>query len=137
MQLLHGATPTATCTTGEREEALEALSEAISLAQEAVVRLDADIARGRLSYGVRSALERNFNPADQTGAVTLGLAAQVRPILAAARTDMLRTSQLRCGPDPTCTGDCTTKHVGAFTILIPGAEVHVCPAFLPAATIAP
>jgi hypothetical protein len=128
MELLHGATPTAACTSDEREEALEALSEAVSLAQGAVARLDADIAGGRLSYGVRTALENNFNPAGQAGGVTLALAAQVRPVLAAARTDMLRTSQLRCGPHAQCTGTCG-QYVGAFTPLVLGAVVHVCPNF--------
>ncbi|HEY6141020.1 MAG TPA: DUF4157 domain-containing protein [Thermoanaerobaculia bacterium] len=137
MELLHGRTPTGTCSTEERETGLESISTAISMAQNAAGLLDADIAANKLSSKVESALTKNFNGGNAPGAVTVALAAQIRPHLSDARQELLTKGQVTCStpvPMP-CTSDpCVAKpdcsqFVGAWTCSGAGTVVRLCPAF--------
>jgi len=138
LELLHGWIPTGTCSTDERATGLQAISGAISLAQNAVGRLRTDIAAGRLSGRVQGALESTFNPGNAAGAVTLAVAGQVRTVLDDTRTDLLTRSQVTCStPVPLPCGttdicaprpDCSS-FTYAWTCNPAGSIVRLCPAF--------
>jgi hypothetical protein len=133
MQLLHGLTPSGTCSDPERDTGLLAISTGVSLAQNAVSALAADIAANRLSSAVSAALVANFNPGGAVNVITVGLAAQVRGVLDSARTDLLMVSDITCGSPAPCVAQPECKGTGTFTAgwtySIPGATVRLCPAF--------
>jgi hypothetical protein len=131
MELLHGLTPSGTCGTEERAEGLEGISGAVSLAQNAVGKLNTDIAANRLSGGVETALTENFNPGGAAGAVTLGLAGQVQTTLANTRSDLLAASDVTCGAPAPCvaTPDCAQRFTYGWTTAALGVTVRLCPAF--------
>lgn len=138
MELLHGLTATGTCSADEREEGLEAISVGAAMAQAGVARLDADIAAGKLSSGVRSALTANFNPGSAANAANVALAGQVSPILRQAREELLTKGQVTCStpvPMPCAGGDTCkakpdcSKFTVAWTCPSAGAIVRLCPAF--------
>lgn len=138
MELLHGQTPTGTCSAEQRSVGLEAMSGAASLAQNAASRLDAEVAAGRLSSGVTSALNDNFNPGRAAGAVTLAIAGQISTIFTQTRGDILSRGALtcttpapppcavtkECDPDP----DCSKPFMYAWTCSGAGSVVRLCPA---------
>jgi hypothetical protein len=138
MELLHGATPSASCSDEQRSTGLEAISTAVSHSQNAVARIDKDISEMRLSNAVEGALARNFNPGGARNAVNLALAAGVRPILDRARGDLLMTGGVTCatpnpdpcaGPDPCVPNpDCSQGSTSAWTCGGPGTVVRLCPA---------
>ena len=138
MELLHGSTPTASCSPDQRRDGLESISVATSMAQNCIARLDADIAAARLSSDVSSALAANFNPGGAPGAVTVALAAQVGAVLTQARDELLTKGAVTCtspvpmpcgttdpcAPNPNC-----SSFVSAWTCPSAGALVRICPAF--------
>jgi len=130
MELLHGLTPSGTCSTEERNTGLESISIASTMAQRAIGRLDADIAGGSLSSSVESALVANFNPGNAPNAVNIPLAQRVRGVLDVARTDLLMRSDITCGVLHPCVAkpDCA-KFTAAWTGHHPGRTVRLCPAF--------
>ena len=137
LELLHGTTPTTTCSSDQRSEALKAISVATSMAQNAESKLVADISAGRLSSGVRTALEANFNPGNAAGAVNLALAGKVRPVLYDVRTDLLTRSQVTCTtpvPMPCTPERCVSNpdcsdFTYAWTCNPKGSIVRICPGF--------
>jgi hypothetical protein len=130
MELLHGQTPSGTCSAEERKKGLLAISGAITLAQNAVSELDASIAAGALSSDVEDGLDDNFNPGNAAGAVTVGLAGQVRTVLNNARTDLLMLSDITCGALAPCVANPScSRFVGAWTTRAGGATIRLCPAF--------
>jgi hypothetical protein len=137
IELLHGLTPTASCSPDQRREGLESISIAASMAQNCVARLDTDIAAGKLSSSVRSSLEDNFNPGSAAGAVSVALASQIRPIMIQARDELLTKDQvtcaspvpLPCGPDPCLAKPDCSKFIAAWTCPSAGSLVRLCPAF--------
>lgn len=131
MELLHGETPTTDCSDQERKTALLAVSQAVSMAQTAVAKLDADIAAKALSGSIRRALEANFNPGGAAGAVTLALAGQVRTVLNDTRTDLLTVSDTTCNAPAPCApkAECEKAFTYGWTTAVAGATVRLCPAF--------
>jgi hypothetical protein len=137
MELLHGLTPTASCSPDQRREGLNSISIATSMAGNSVARLDADIAANRLSSGVSKALANNFNPGGAAGAITVALAGQIRPILNQARDELLTKGQvtcispapLPCGADPCVANPDCSRFTVAWTCPAAGAIVRLCPAF--------
>ncbi|MET0309933.1 MAG: DUF4157 domain-containing protein [Sphingomonas sp.] len=138
MELLHGKTPTASCSADERRAGLESISGAASLAQNAVGKLDVDIAAGKLSGSISSALTDNFNGGGAAGAATVALAGLVRPILNSAYNDLMSSGTVTCAtpaPMPCGTVDpCAAKpdcsaFTAAWTCKPAGSIVRLCPAF--------
>lgn len=130
VRLLHGLTPSGTCSPDERKTGLLAISEAVSLAQNAVSVMNGDIGRNRLSGRVESALKDNFNPGNAAGAVTVALGTQVRDVLSNARNDILTASDVTCGAPAPCVAqpDCAEFKYG-WTLAPAGSTVRLCPAF--------
>ena len=132
MELLHGSTPTTSCSTEERNQGLEAISVAISWAQYAVARLDVNIGAGTLSSRVSSALTANFNPGGMANGVTIALARQVRGVLNAAQGELLAPGSVTCVSQTATPGDnCFTRGWNAWTITSPAQLVRLCPTFFP------
>jgi Domain of unknown function (DUF4157)/Annexin/Lysine-specific metallo-endopeptidase len=130
MELLHGATPSRACSDDERKEGLLAISIAISRIQNTLEKLDADITRGTLSYSVRSALERRFNPGDAASVVNIALTRTVRSVFSRALADLVTRSEVTCGVQGSCVAKPTCeKFVAAWTNPVSGAAVRLCPAF--------
>jgi Domain of unknown function (DUF4157)/Annexin len=130
MELLHGLTPSGSCSPGQREDGLEAISVATSMGQNAISRLNGDIARGALSGDVSEALRNNFNPGGAPNAVNVGLARQVVPILATALNELRMVSRINCGVTRQCVAnpDCSS-FTAAHTLPQSRATVQLCPAF--------
>lgn len=130
MEALHGETPSGNCRTEERRIGLEAISGAVALAQNAASELNSVIGAGKLSKKVESALKDNFNPGGATGAVTLGLAGQVQPVLQNTRSDLLSVSDITCGsPAPCVANPSCSSFTAGWTYAVAGATVRLCPAF--------
>jgi hypothetical protein len=130
MELLHGkTTTTAACSPKQRENALEWLSDAITLAQTAIAKLNAVIAAGKLTREVENALTKYFNPGGAANVVNVGLAAQVNSHFVSARSDLLHVANLDCAVVTPCVAkpDCSL-FTGAWTTAPSGATVHLCPA---------
>lgn len=130
MESLHGLTPSGACSRDEREKGLEAISEAISMAQNALGLLNSDIAKNALSSRVSDALQQYFNPGNAPNAVNVALARRVAPILNIAFNELLMVSQVNCGPLGSCAPkpDCSVGNVAAWTYGA-GSTVQLCPAF--------
>ena len=138
MEMLHGFTPTASCSSEQRAKGLAAISMAITHAQAAVARIDSDVSGGGLSDAVESALSSNFNPGGMRGAVNIILATRVRTVLSAARAELLVTGGVACAtpvpmpctpPDPCLPGpECPTRFTAAWTCGGPGTVVRLCDA---------
>ena len=127
MELLHGATPSGSCSAHEREKGLESISGAVSLAQNASGKLATDIASGNLSSGVREALTENFNPGGAANVVNVALATAVRGTLETTRSDLLGASDVTCGAPPPCVAaPACTRYTYGWTLAVPGATVQVC-----------
>ena len=106
------------------------ISRAVSLAQNAVEKLNTDIAAGKLSKNIRDALQDNFNRGKAAGAVNVALATRVRNTLRNTRTDLLMRSDIECGAVGSCVASpVCSRFVSAHTLAIAGATVHLCPAF--------
>lgn len=130
MELLHGLTPSGTCSAEERATGLEAVSGAVSLAQNAVSTLGTDIAAGSLSGTLKSALENNFNPGGASNAVNVALAGQVQPVFNNTRTDLLTVSDVTCGaPAPCVANPSCSSYTYGWTYAVAGETVRLCPAF--------
>ena len=130
MEILHGQTTSGTCSAKQRQQGLEAISTAVSMAQTAVAKADVDVAKGQLSSAVESALKNNFNPGKAPNAVNIGLLTSVRTVLNSARTDLLSLSQVNCGAVAPCVTDPDCSHfTAAWTTRPAGSLVQLCPAF--------
>ncbi|HJZ65011.1 MAG TPA: DUF4157 domain-containing protein [Candidatus Acidoferrum sp.] len=130
MELLHGQTPSGTCSTDERKIGLEAISGAVTLAQNAVAVLGVDVAANRLSSNVKDSLDKNFNPGNAPNAVNVALANQVRTVLDRARTDLLMVSSVTCGaPSPCVAKPSCDQFTYGWTHKPAGSVVALCPAF--------
>jgi hypothetical protein len=130
MELLHGKTiASANCSPDQRSSALEWLSKAISLAQNAIAKLSAVIAAGKLSSEVETALTDNFNPGGAPNAVNVQLAAQVNSHLVSSRIELLHAVKVDCPvQDAHCKAhpDCH-ELVPAWTTGAPDPSVvHLC-----------
>ena len=62
LEALHGETPSGACSISQREDALEAISLAAAMAQNANHRANTDLVSNKLSGAVKSALSKYFNP---------------------------------------------------------------------------
>jgi uncharacterized protein DUF4157/annexin-like protein/lysine-specific metallo-endopeptidase family protein len=132
LEALLGTTPTAACSTSQREDALEAVSLAAAMAQSALTRANTDLVSNKLSGTVESALSTYFNPGGAKNAVNLALLRQVRDAIDQTRTDLLSTSNVVCVTQND--GHCVTKpdcsdFVGAWTRTAAGGTVNICPGF--------
>jgi hypothetical protein len=132
MEALQGQTPTGACSAPQRAQALEAISLAVAMAQNAVTRADMDLASNQLSGSLKDALDQYFNPGNAPNAVDLGLLRKVRDALDRTRTDILSLSNVVCVTqnDGSCVidPDCDS-FVSAWTTAPAGAQVNLCPAF--------
>lgn len=133
MEDLHGATPTTSCSTDQRNTGLEALSVSISMTQNAVSKADTDIGAGALSGKVETALKENFNPGAAANAVNVTLLRQVRDRLSLVRTNILTLSDVTCvASDPKyCVKkpDCSKFTYGWASINLPASTIRLCNAF--------
>ncbi|MEQ1903079.1 MAG: M35 family metallo-endopeptidase [Pirellulaceae bacterium] len=133
MENLHGATPTTSCSTDQRNTGLEALSVSVSMTQNAVSKADADITAGALSGNVETALQDNFNPGGAANAVDVALLTRVRDRLSLVRTNILTLSDVTCvASDPRyCVEkpDCSRFIYGWASINLPASTVRLCNAF--------
>ncbi|NER82213.1 MAG: hypothetical protein F6K42_22155, partial [Leptolyngbya sp. SIO1D8] len=119
------------CTAAQRSTLLTSVTGAITLANDAISKIDTDTGAGLLSANVRTALDNNFNPGAMAGAVDLSLARKVRVVLDHTRTDLFTKSDLKCttssgpcAPVPTC-----ANYTYAWTYSLSGSTVRACPAF--------
>ena len=132
LEALHGQTPSAACSASQRKDALEAISLAAAMAQAANARANTDLVSNKLSFAVKEALSKYFNPGNAPNAVNLVLLRQVRDALDQIRTDILSFSNVvcvttndgHCVPKPDC-----SNFVGAHTDIVGGSTVNICPAF--------
>jgi hypothetical protein len=127
MEMLHGETPSGKCTSGQRNDALEAISEAVSIAQNAINKLWDNFAKGTLSNDVRNSLNDNFNPGKAPGAVDLSLARKVVDVLVNARLSLLLKSRVNCGDISSCNDP--DKNVLAWTHMQDDSLVQLCSSF--------
>jgi hypothetical protein len=132
LEALHGQTPSGACSQSQREQALEAISLAAAMAQNAASRADADLAANKLSGAMESALRKYFNPGNAPNAVNLALLRQVRDALTKTRTDILSFSNVVCVTQND--GHCVTNpdcssFIGAWTLPSARATVRMCPGF--------
>lgn len=148
MELLHGATTSsASCSPDERNQGLEAISKAASMARNASSQLDTAVAAGKLSGKVKDALEENFNPGGAQSGVTVAHARQVSAVLGTVRAELLSRNQVTCSTpnpmpcgtsdscvqEPNCSPPDTPGQVRTFTIAwtcgTPGTVVRLCKVF--------
>lgn len=131
IEMLHGLTPSGSCSDEERKTGLHAISKAASMAQNASSKLGADIRKGKLSSRVETVLQRNFNRGKAVGAVNVGLAREVKSILDYARDDLLTLSDITCGALDSCVAKpkCSGEVTFATTKRVKGSTVRLCPAF--------
>lgn len=132
MEMLHGETTSGKCTSGQRDDALEAISEAVSIAQNAINKLWESFDKGVLSDDVRSALDANFNPGKAPGAVDLALARKVVDVLVHARLSLLLSSRVDCGDVLDCKD--ADKNVLAWTHMQEDSLVQLCSSFFSIST---